>query len=158
MKNGARRYLMAVLGITVIVVGVSRSSRADERDYLYIGDGHDSVDTAIHSTIKRFDANTGKFLGIFIEPQQLFSGRASWLDFHLRKPPTGCQRESESRLCRRSFRIQKYGPNRSLLEGTLSSTRSTSLIPITRNLGPLDQRCSSAQEGVSTYPLAGPDR
>src|SRR5258707_393270 len=60
---------MAVLGITVLVVGVSRSSRADERDYLYIGDGHDSVDTAIHSTIKRFDANTGKFLGIFIEPK-----------------------------------------------------------------------------------------
>jgi hypothetical protein len=84
MKNRTifYKHLIAVIEITMLVAGLSGSSRADQRDYLYIGDGHDSVDTAIHSTIKRFDANTGKFLGVFVEPriEPIANRSSSFLD------------------------------------------------------------------------------
>jgi hypothetical protein len=42
------------------VAGIARITRGDEaRDFLYIGDGADN-------TVKRFDARTGEYLGIFV--------------------------------------------------------------------------------------------
>jgi outer membrane protein assembly factor BamB len=57
-----RNELVAVIGIALLAGGIARSSRAGS-DFLYIGDGQDTIDT-----VKRFDANSGKYLGIFIQP------------------------------------------------------------------------------------------
>jgi hypothetical protein len=59
-----------VIGIALLLGGAAKGSEKDEgRDVLYIGDGNDTGDpNALHSTVKRFDATTGKYLGVFIEP------------------------------------------------------------------------------------------
>ena len=63
MKTNAKFYrkIIAVIGITLLVAaGITRTSRADDgRDFLYVGDAGDN-------TVKRFDAQTGQFLGVFV--------------------------------------------------------------------------------------------
>lgn len=62
MKNDVKSYrkIIAMFGIALLVAGIARTSRADEpRDFLYVGDGSDN-------TVKRFDARTGEYLGIFV--------------------------------------------------------------------------------------------
>jgi DNA-binding beta-propeller fold protein YncE len=55
-----RQKIVAVFGIALLVAGIARITRGDEaRDFLYIGDGADN-------TVKRFDARTGEYLGIFV--------------------------------------------------------------------------------------------
>jgi DNA-binding beta-propeller fold protein YncE len=49
------RTAIAVIGVALAVVAIN--ARAD---FLYIGDGNDS------NTVKRFDAQTGQFLGVFV--------------------------------------------------------------------------------------------
>jgi DNA-binding beta-propeller fold protein YncE len=62
MKNNAKIYrkIIAVIGIALLAAGITRTSRADDgRDFLYVGDAGDN-------TVKRFDAQTGQFLGVFV--------------------------------------------------------------------------------------------
>jgi hypothetical protein len=54
-KTRAHRNIVAVIGIALLGLGIT-VARADS---LYIGDGNDN-------TIKRFDASTGKYLGVFV--------------------------------------------------------------------------------------------
>jgi len=66
MKNNAKFYrkIIAVIGIALLVAGITRSTRADEaRDFLYIGDASNTPKT---DTVQRFDATTGAYLGPFI--------------------------------------------------------------------------------------------
>jgi DNA-binding beta-propeller fold protein YncE len=55
LTNHIYRSVIAAVGITLTVVGIS-AARADT---LYIGDGNDN-------TVKRFDADTGTYLGVFV--------------------------------------------------------------------------------------------
>jgi len=57
-KSNVYREIIAILGMALLVGGITISSRAGG-DFLYIGDDQDS-------TVKRFDANTGRYLGVFI--------------------------------------------------------------------------------------------
>ena len=62
MKNNSNvcRNIIAVIGIALLVAGITRTSRADDgRDFLYVGDGSGN-------DVKRFDAKTGVFCGTFI--------------------------------------------------------------------------------------------
>jgi hypothetical protein len=53
--------LVAVLGSVVVPVASSRAVDSTKADSVYIGDGGDN-------TVKRFDAETGTFLGVFVTP------------------------------------------------------------------------------------------
>jgi hypothetical protein len=54
----------AVIGIALLVAGITRSTRADEaRDFFYIGDASNTIKT---DTVQRFDATAGAYLGPFI--------------------------------------------------------------------------------------------
>ena len=55
LTNHIYRSVIAAVGIALTMVGIS-AARADT---LYIGDGNDN-------TVKRFDAQTGQFLGVFV--------------------------------------------------------------------------------------------
>jgi hypothetical protein len=69
MKNNAKLYreIIAVMGIALLVAGITRTSRADDgTDFLYVGDGGDN-------TVKRFDAKTGVFYGTFVTQDSSFS-------------------------------------------------------------------------------------
>ena len=69
LKSSIYSNLMTAIGIALLAGTVARSSEPEKgHDILYIGDGHDSADAAQHSTIKRFDATTGEYLGIYIQP------------------------------------------------------------------------------------------
>jgi hypothetical protein len=62
MKNKSKFYrkIIAVMGIALLAVGITRTSRADDgRDFLYVGDAGDN-------TVQRFDAKTGVYQGIFV--------------------------------------------------------------------------------------------
>jgi DNA-binding beta-propeller fold protein YncE len=66
MKNNAKFYqkIIAVIGIALLVAGITRGTRADEaRDFLYIGDASNTPKT---DTVQRFDATAGAYLGPFI--------------------------------------------------------------------------------------------
>jgi hypothetical protein len=55
LKNHNYRSVIAAAGIALTMLGIC-AARADT---LYIGDGNDN-------TVKRFDAQTGQFLGVFV--------------------------------------------------------------------------------------------
>jgi hypothetical protein len=55
-KDSFYREIIAVIGIALLLGGITRSSRADS---LYVGDVGDD-------TVKRYDAKTGQFLGVFV--------------------------------------------------------------------------------------------
>jgi hypothetical protein len=61
MKSNVKLYrkIITVIGIALLAEGITRSSRAD---VLYVGDGFDN-------TVKAFNANTGKYTGIFVTPE-----------------------------------------------------------------------------------------
>jgi hypothetical protein len=52
------RYLL-IRVVTVLMMASIGSCIVEAADFLYIGDGSDN-------TVKRFDASTGKYLGIFV--------------------------------------------------------------------------------------------
>jgi hypothetical protein len=57
---------IAVIGITLLVAGITRSSWADEdSDFLYVGNGTD-VNRMVRNSVVRFDAETGRFIGVFV--------------------------------------------------------------------------------------------
>jgi hypothetical protein len=58
MKSNANSYrkIIAVIGIALLAGGITRSSRADS---LYVGDADDN-------TVKRYDAATGAYQGVFV--------------------------------------------------------------------------------------------
>lgn len=61
-KSSFYREVMAVMGIALLLGGITRTSRAEDgRDFLYVGDGYDN-------TVKRFAANTGAYTGAFVPP------------------------------------------------------------------------------------------
>jgi hypothetical protein len=73
MKNKSHIYhqIIVVTGIALFLGTVIMSSQADEkRDFLYIGDGgslsNGSGRSSTANTVKRFDARTGQYLGVFI--------------------------------------------------------------------------------------------
>jgi hypothetical protein len=72
LKNHNYRSVIATVGIALTMLGIW-AARADT---LYIGDGNDN-------TVKRFDAQTGQILGVFVtstssgtQPCQRLSGPA----------------------------------------------------------------------------------
>jgi glucose/arabinose dehydrogenase len=62
-KSNVYREIIAMLGIALLVGGIIRNSWADS---LYVGDIGDGSDVVGQSTVKRFDAQTGRFQGVFI--------------------------------------------------------------------------------------------
>jgi hypothetical protein len=58
-----RSEIAAIVGIAVLAVGIAQSSRAGS-DFLYVSDGAGASDG---DTVKRFDANSGKYLGVFVK-------------------------------------------------------------------------------------------
>ena len=67
MKSNANSYRKIIAVIGFALVGISGSSRADNGgDFLYVGDAGDN-------TVKRFDAKTGVYQGIFIAQDSSFS-------------------------------------------------------------------------------------
>jgi hypothetical protein len=74
MKSKARAYrnIAAVIGITLLGLGITIA----KADSLYIGDGNDN-------TVKKFDASTGKFLGVLVSNKQCPQNPSS-------APPLGC--------------------------------------------------------------------
>src|ERR1700731_5322108 len=65
MKNNAKLYrgILPLVGIALLAVGMTKIGRADEvKDFLYVGDGFDD-------TVKRFDAISGRYLGLFVTPR-----------------------------------------------------------------------------------------
>jgi hypothetical protein len=63
-----RIYRSAITAIGIALAVVQINARAD---FLYIGDGNDS------NTVKRFDAQTGQFLGVFVTSTSSGTSRAS---------------------------------------------------------------------------------
>jgi hypothetical protein len=65
MKNNANSYrkIIAMIAVALLAAGITRSSRAGS-DFLYVGDGKGTADG---DTVKRFDANSGKYLGVFVK-------------------------------------------------------------------------------------------
>jgi hypothetical protein len=62
-KPSFYRKIITVIGITLLVGGIAKSSWADS---LYVGDNGDGSATIGQSTVKRYDAQTGQFLGVFV--------------------------------------------------------------------------------------------
>ena len=62
-KPSLYREIIALIGITLLVGGITRNTWADS---LYVGDNGDGSATIGQSTVKRYDAQTGQFLGVFI--------------------------------------------------------------------------------------------
>jgi DNA-binding beta-propeller fold protein YncE len=58
-----RSEIAAIVGIAVLAVGIAQSSRAGS-DFLYVSDGAGAADG---DTVKRFDADSGKYLGVFVK-------------------------------------------------------------------------------------------
>jgi glucose/arabinose dehydrogenase len=60
LTNHIYRSVIAAVGIALTMPAIAITSHAVKAaDFLYIGDGNDN-------TVKRFDAKTGKFLGVFV--------------------------------------------------------------------------------------------
>ncbi|SRR6266404_6044529 len=72
-KMRAHRNIVAVVGIVLLGLGIAVAKAADS---LYIGDVNDN-------TIKRFDASTGKYLGVFVTNKGCPQNPPS-------SPPIGC--------------------------------------------------------------------
>ena len=67
MKSNVQLYRKIIAVIGFALMGISGSSRADNGgDFLYVGDAGDN-------TVKRFDAKTGVYQGIFIAQDSSFS-------------------------------------------------------------------------------------
>jgi DNA-binding beta-propeller fold protein YncE len=56
----ATTAVTAVFSVALLTLGSAATSAADKEDVLYVGDGGDN-------TIKRFDAETGAFLGVLVK-------------------------------------------------------------------------------------------
>jgi hypothetical protein len=74
MKKETRAYrnIVAVIGIALLGFGIT----AAKADSLYIGDANDN-------TVKKFDASTGQYLGVFVSKNGCPANPPSF-------PPTGC--------------------------------------------------------------------
>jgi len=77
LKTRAYRNTVAVIGVALLGLGITGAKAASLlTDSLYIGDGNDN-------TIKRFDASTGKYLGVFVTNNGCPANPPS-------SPPLGC--------------------------------------------------------------------
>jgi hypothetical protein len=70
-KSKLNREIMVVMGIAVLAGAVAKSGEVvKDRDFLYIGDGgslpNGTGRSSTANTVKRFDARTGQYLGVFI--------------------------------------------------------------------------------------------